>query len=179
MGAMRWVSLLAVLVWPSSALAQAASAARSPARAEDVGSIDGMLRAFYDVISGPAGQPRQWGRDSSLYIDGVRFVAMSVRNGRPVAQVMDHAAFIRAVNGPFVQQGFFEREIHRVVRRFGNIAHVFSTYEFRATESGPVQGRGVNSIEMFWDGARWWIAAAIWDDERPDNPILPELLPAP
>lgn len=172
---MRFVSLLAVLALPSSVLAQT----RPPARAEDVGTIDGMIRAFYDVISGPAGQPRQWGRDSSLYIEGVRFVAMSERNGTPVAQVMDHAAFVRAVNAPFVQQGFFEREVHRVVKRFGNIAHVFSTYEFRATESGPVQGRGVNSIEMFWDGTRWWIAAAIWDDERPHNPIPPELLPAP
>ena len=63
------------------------------------------------------------------------------------------------------------------MRRFGNIAHVFSTYEFRATERGRVQGRGVNSIEMFWDGQRWWIAAAIWDDERPDNPIPRDLLP--
>lgn len=167
---MRWVTLLALLAAPSAAAAQAAP------RAEDVGTIDGMLRAFYDVISGPAGQPRQWGRDSSLYIPGVRFVAMTVRNGRPVPDVMDHAGFIRRVNTPFVQQGFFEREIGRVVRRFGNIAHVFSAYEFRATETGPVQGRGVNSIEMFWDGTRWWIAAAIWDDERPDNPIPAELL---
>jgi hypothetical protein len=151
--------------------------AQTPARPDDVATIEGMIRAFYEVISGPAGQPRQWGRDSSLYIPGVRFVAMSVRDGQPVAEVMDHAQFIRSVNGPFVQQGFFERELHRVVRRFGNIAHVFSTYEFRTTPEGPVLGRGVNSIEMFWDGRRWWIAGAIWDAERPDNPIPPEFLP--
>jgi hypothetical protein len=38
-------------------------------------------------------------------------------------------------------------------------------------------GRGINSIELFWDGKRWWIASAVWDDERPDNPIPREYLP--
>lgn len=175
----RQLALLICVALPAPALAQTPPPPPPPppARPEDVATVDGILRAFYDVISGPAGQPRQWRRDSSLYIPGVRFVAMSVRDGRPAADVMDHAEFVRRVDGPFVRDGFFEREIRRVVRRFGNIAHVFSTYEFRASERGPVQGRGVNSIELFWDGRRWWIAAAIWDDERPDNPIPRELLP--
>ena len=37
-----------------------------------------MVKAYYEVITGPAGQPRQWGRDRSLYIDDLRFVAMGV-----------------------------------------------------------------------------------------------------
>jgi hypothetical protein len=88
---------------------------------------------------------------------------------------MDHGQFARAYNGAFVDRGFFERETKRVTKRFGNIAHVFSAYEYRATANGPVQGRGVNSIQLYWDGTRWWIASATWDDERPDNPIPPEL----
>jgi hypothetical protein len=150
--------------------------AQSPApRPEDVATIDGIIKAFYDVISGPAGQPRQWQRDSTLYIPRVQFVAMSVANGKPVAAVMDHGQFARSYNSTFVDRGFFERETRRVTKHFGNIVHVFSAYEYRATEHGPVLGRGVNSIQLFWDGARWWIASAIWDDERPDNPIPPEL----
>ena len=146
-------------------------------RPEDVSTLNGIITAFYDVISGPAGAPRQWQRDSSLYIPGVRFVSMSVAQGRPAAQVSDHGQYIARTNDGLVRNGFFERELHRVTRRFGNIVHVFSTYEFRASESGPVQGRGVNSIQLFWDGNRWWIANATWDGERPDNPIPPELLP--
>jgi len=63
-----------------------------------------------------------------------------------------------------------------VERRFGNLVHVFSTYEFRARLDGPVRGRGVNSIQLFWDGQRWWIASATWDNERPGNPAT--LLPS-
>jgi hypothetical protein len=63
------------------------------------------------------------------------------------------------------------------VHRFFNLAHVLSTYESRRTPDGPVFARGVNSIDLFWDGIRWWIASAVWDFERPDAPLPPELLP--
>jgi hypothetical protein len=59
------------------------------------------------------------------------------------------------------------------------VAHVFSTYDMRQRADGPSLGRGINSVELFWDGARWWISGAQWDDERPDNPIPPEYLPSP
>lgn len=144
-------------------------------RPEDVATIDGIIKAFYDVVSGPAGVPRQWQRDSTLYIPRVQFVAMSIEKGKPVAAVMDHGEFARRYEGAFVDRGFFERETKRVTQRFGNIVHVLSAYEYRATENGPVQGRGVNSIQLFWDGTRWWIASATWDDERPGNPIPAEL----
>ena len=147
-------------------------------RAEDVGSIDGIIKAFYEVISGPAGQPRQWSRDRSLYIADIRFVSMSEdKSGHPHANVVSHPQFVDESNAILLKDGFFESEIHRVTQKFGNIAHVFSTYESRLKADGPVIARGINSIELFYDGKRWWIASAVWDDERPDNPILPEYLP--
>jgi hypothetical protein len=147
-------------------------------RPEDVATIDGMLKAFYEVVSGPAGQPRQWARDRSLYIQGMRFVATGVgKDGKPYANVMDHQTFVDQSNPFMIRDGFYEREIHRVTRRFGNIAHVFSTYETRTKPDGPVISRGVNSLELFHDGTRWWIASAIWDGERAGNPIPKELLP--
>jgi hypothetical protein len=146
-------------------------------RAEDVGSIDGMIKAFYEVISGPAGQPRQWSRDRSLYIADIRFVSMSEdKAGHPRANVVRHPQYVDESNAILLKDGFYESEIHRVTQKFGNIAHVFSTYESRFKADGPVIARGINSIELFYDGKRWWIASAVWDDERPDNPILPEYL---
>lgn len=146
-----------------------------PARPGDVGSIDQIIRAFYDVISGPAGQPRQWSRDRSLYIPDVRFVSMDMRNGKPHASVMSHQEFVDRSDGGLVKEGFFEEEIHRTTERFGNTAHVMSTYVMK-DGTGKAFGRGVNSIQLFWDGDRWWISGAAWDDERPDNPIPANLL---
>jgi hypothetical protein len=147
-------------------------------RADDVASIDGIMKAFYEVISGPAGQARQWSRDRTLYIPDIRFVAMAEdKSGLAVAHVVSHQQFVDQSNAILLKDGFYESEIHRVTERFGNIAHVFSTYETRVKADGPIIGRGINSLELFYDGKRWWVASNIWDDERPDNPLPPQYLP--
>jgi len=148
-------------------------------RPEDVATIDGVIKAYYEVISGPTGQPRQWSRDRTLYIPDIRFVAMSEdKNGHPRAHIASHQQFVDASNDMLVKEGFYESEIHRSTQKFGNIAHVFSTYESRIKAGGPVIARGINSLELFYDGKRWWIASAVWDDERADNPIPQEYLTA-
>ncbi len=146
------------------------------ARPEDVATIDGVVKAFYEVISGGVGQARQWGRDKTLYAPGIRFTSMSVgADGKPSASIMNHSEYVNSTNEYLVKAGFLEHEIGRVTRRFGNIAHVFSAYEF-TTADKKSKGRGVNSIELYWDGARWWISAVSWDGERPDNQIPKEFL---
>src|SRR6266566_1675059 len=136
-------------------------------RAADVATVDGVVKAYYDVITGPAGQPRQWSRDRSLYIPELRFVATGAGKQGPYAHVMDHQAFVDGSDSSMVHDGFFEREVHRVTRSYGNIVQVFSTYE----------GRGINALQLFWDGKRWWVASAIWFDEDPAHPIPAEYLP--
>jgi hypothetical protein len=148
------------------------------ARPDDVHSIDDIMKVFYDVISGPKGQPRQWARDGTLYTSDMRFIALSKdKQGKPRVQIWSHEQFVDYFDAELVDKGFYEKEIHRVTQRFGNIVHVFSTYESRNIADGPVIARGINSIELFWDGKRWWIAIDTWDDERPDNPIPREYLP--
>ena len=142
----------------------------------DVSTIDGIVKAFYEVISGGKNVPRQWSRDKTLYAPDIRFVAMSEEKGKIRAGLMNHKQYVNSSNEFFVKEGFTEREINRVVRRFGNIAHVFSVYEY-STEDKKEKGRGVNSIELFFDGSRWWISAVSWDEERAGNPIPKEFLP--
>jgi len=143
---------------------------------KDVSTIDGIIKAFYQTISGGKGIERQWSRDKTLYIPDVRFVGMSESGGKIRASVMNHSQYVNGSNEFFVNEGFTEKEIGRVTRKFGNIAHVFSTYEFM-TEGKTEKTRGVNSIELYWDGTRWWISSASWDEERPNNPIPKEFLP--
>jgi hypothetical protein len=147
-------------------------------RPDDVGSIDGIMKAFYDVVSGPAGESRQWGRDRTLYLPDVRFIQTGVdQSGKATANVVTHQEFVDAADAGMIKNGFFEAEIHRVTRTFGNITQILSTYEMRSKPGGPVFGRGVNGIQLFWDGKRYWIASVMWDDERKGNPIPATLLP--
>lgn len=145
--------------------------------ATDVGSIDGIVKAFYEVISGGVGVPRQWSRDRTLYIPDIRFVGMSERAGKVVADVGSHQEYVEGANEFFVKEGFVEKEIKRVTKKFGNMAQIFSTYEYSTSGKAKMSGRGINSIAMFFDGKRWWISSVTWDEERPNNPIPKEFLP--
>lgn len=143
---------------------------------EDVTTLDGIIAAFYDVISGPAGEPRQWGRDATLYPPNVQFtVTRTNEAGQTRSELITKQEFIDRADRFLIESGFVEREIHRVTNRFGTIADVASTYEWH-TEDGST-GRGINFIHLYHDGERWWISHAIWDSERTDNPIPPEYLP--
>jgi hypothetical protein len=163
---------------PESKTSRHVAVAPASPREADVSTIDGIVKAYYDVISGPPGRPRQWSRDRTLYPPDVRFVEIHEgKDGKIRAQVETHQQYVDRTNAPMVKQGFDEREIHRVTERFGSIANVFSTYESRLSPEGPVIARGINSLQLFHDGARWWIASATWQDESPRNPIPREYLP--
>ena len=149
------------------------------AKPEDVASIESILAALYDVISGPAGQARDWNRMRSLFVPGGRLMPTGVRpDGSVVTRLLEVNDYI-ATSGPMLERvGFREREIARRVERFGHIAHVFSTYEGRM-ETEPTVIRGINSIQLLNDGTRWWVVSVYWEAERPDNPLPQQYLPAP
>lgn len=145
----------------------------------DVASIDAIIAALYDVISGPAGQARDWNRMRSLFIPGGRLMPTGVRpDGSVVTRILEVNDYI-ATSGPRLEQGGFrEREVARRVERFGHIAHVFSTYEGRMeTETAVI--RGINSIQLLNDGTRWWVVSVYWEAERPDNPLPQQYLQTP
>ena len=146
-------------------------------RPEDVSSIDGIIKAFYEAISGPKGQPRQWTRDRPLYVKDVRFIQINKSGDTVRPVIMRYMDYVNGTNEFLLKDGFTEREINRVTNRYGNIAQVASTYEWQ-TDDKKATGRGINHIQLFYDGTRWWISAASWEGERADNPIPKEFLPA-
>jgi hypothetical protein len=164
----RWTTILVTLALGTASSLRAQQPVANPA---DVGTIADIVRVSYEVINGPAGAPRQWRRDSTLYMPGATFVSMDERNGRPHAGIMTPEQYRQAVNASFVGHGFFEKEIGSRIERFGNIAQVRSVYETRRTADGPVEGRGVNYFMLYWDGTRWWITGMVWDDERENNSL--------
>ena len=143
------------------------------ANPKDVASMDAILNALYDVISGPAGQQRDWNRLRSLFIPGARLIPTGTRpNGETGARVLDVEDYISQA-GPYLEEnGFFEREIARRTDSFGSIAQVFSSYDSRhkADDAKPF-ARGINSIQLTFKDNRWWVVTIFWDAERPDNPI--------
>jgi hypothetical protein len=147
-----------------------------PARAEDVTTIEGIVQASYETISGGVGVPRQWGRDRTLFDPHSRSVAVHVdaKTGAVRAHGMTEQEYADAADAAIVKNGFTERELKHTIHRFGNVATVLSSYE-GTTADGKTKDRGVNIFQLYFDGKRWWILSMVWDEERPDNPIPAEL----
>jgi hypothetical protein len=140
----------------------------------DVASMDSIIAALYDVISGPAGK-RDWDRFRSLFVPGARLIPTGARpTGEVGARVLSPDDYAQRASALFDKEGFFEREAARRTEVFGHIAHVFSTYESRhaSNDAKPFQ-RGINSIQLMNDGKRWWVVTIFWQGEDAKNP-LPE-----
>ena len=161
------------------ATAAPATAAAPPARAADVATLDAIITALYASISGPAGEARDWDRFRSLFAPGARLIPLArPANAPPVPRVLSPDDYVQRSGEFLTRYGFTEREIARRVDRFGGIAQVFSTYEgrFQAPDAPSTPPRGINSIQLAFDGTRWWVVTVFWDSERADNPIPAEYL---
>ena len=146
-----------------------------PSDAKDVATMDGILAALYEVISGPAGQSRNWDRMRTLFIPEAKLIPTGKRpDGSFVKRVFSLEDYIN-ISGPVLEKnGFFETEIGRTVDQYGNIVQVFSAYAAKRTAADPTPFmRGINSIQLWNDGKRWWIINIIWQAETPDN-LVPE-----
>lgn len=145
-------------------------------RQRDVENIDNLIEALYASISGEKGEARDWDRFRNLVIPEARLIPTG-RNqeGRNFYQVMSPEEFIENTNPYFVENGFYEYEIHREEHRYGRVVHVFSTYgsKYSETDTEPFN-KGINSIQLFYDGERWWIVTIYWAHESESNPIPKE-----
>ncbi len=144
-------------------------------RAEDVGTIDSLVTALYATISGPVGQPRQWDRFLTLFHPNAHMIPTRCGETRCIAQYMTPQEYRTRADSLLTTLGFRELELARRTDRFGAIAQAYSSYaSFRHAETAPFS-RGINAIQLFWDGTRWWILSIAWDDERPNNPLPGDL----
>jgi hypothetical protein len=151
-------------------------AARVPtAKSEDVRSIDAILHALYDVISGPAGE-RDWNRFRSLFVPEARLTAVSKRpDGTAPVRLLSVDDYVKGAGGYFAKNGFFESAVVNRVQKFGNMAQVFSSYESRHAAGEKPFARGINSIQLLNDGSRWYVLSILWDEESPANPLPAEM----
>jgi hypothetical protein len=151
-------------------------------RPSDVDTVDHLVSSLYDVISGAAGKPRDWDRFRSLFLPDGRLGV--VRAETPATKdaparkgdvaFLTPNMYVQRDDPYFKTHGFFERSIANRVEVFGNLVHVWSTYESRHAErdSQPF-ARGINSIQIVYAQGRFWVASILWDEERPGL-VLPD-----
>ncbi len=136
---------------------------------KDAETIDALIKATYEVVSGEKGENRQWERDRFLHHPQAIYSFPDIETNQQI--IMSVSEFHTETDSMVLQTAFFETEINREVRVFGNVAQVWSTYETRLEKNGPVMRRGINSIQLFYSENRWYILSWAFDRETERNKI--------
>ena len=131
------------------------------------------------MISGEKGVKRNWKMFKYLFKPDAKMIpTRKDRQGVYQVRYMKPDDYIKSSGKWLVDNGFYEKEIHREVNTFGNMAQVFSTYEsFKSESDEEPFMRGINSIQLLNDGQRWWVINIYWTQESWDKPIPKEFLP--
>ncbi len=140
---------------------------------DKVQSIDTTIETLYAVISGEKGEARNWELFKYLFHKDAKLIPSgNNRQGVTGVRFMTAEQYIDTSGKWLLENGFFEKEIGRKTDQFGNIAHVFSSYEsFRSEKDTKPFMRGINSIQLLNDGTRWWILNVFWQGETAKQPI--------
>lgn len=133
---------------------------------------ESLVKALYDIVSGPANSAKDWARLKRLHAPGAIITpTQHSMTTAFAAEPQPLSKFIALNERLFANRGFHEREIFQRVQRFGHIAHVWSGYETRENPDGPVEQRGINSFQLLNDGRRWCVLSATWDTDTRDHPM--------
>lgn len=144
-----------------------------------VTTLNSTIETLYAVISGEKGEARDWDLFKYLFHPDAKLIpTQKNEEGQYRPSYLTPDGYIQRAGKWLVENGFFEKEIHRVENTFGNITHLFSTYEsYHSKADKQPFARGINSIQLMNDGERWWIINIYWTSETEDNPIPKEYLP--
>jgi hypothetical protein len=150
-----FLSLL-VLLMATTAFAQTKDYSK------DVASVDAIIAALYDVISGDPNTQRDWDRFRNLFKPETRLMpTRKTKEGDITLAALTPEDYVQMFSTR-ITTGFFEKELHRVTESYGTVTHAFSTYETKEKKDGPVTNRGINSIQLFFDGKRYYVINIFW-----------------
>lgn len=138
----------------------------------DVATIDALMSAYYESVSGPPGE-RDGERMLGLFIEGGK-ISIGLEGEAPTHQLAED--YLRTRRFLTISEDFYEQEIARVTQRFGDMAHVMSSYGISdAWDNKGFRARGVTFFQLVWHRDRWWILSTLWQRASDENPLPPEL----
>lgn len=152
--------------------------AKSATYSSDTESIQSLLDAYYDCISGPIGEKRDFDRLRNLFHPQARLIYSYWNEASSKAGVLvfdEVEEFIERLDY-LDKKGFYEHELSNITHEFSSIVQVFSSYAFRAEDNSIPEGKGITSYELFFDGKRYWIMSMFWAAENEQYKIPPKYL---
>ncbi len=139
---------------------------------EDVKSVDAIINAYYDVVSGSSSEPWEFERDKFIHSKNAVITRFD-ENGIAESHTLE-AEYIPIGLSP--KEDFYEKELKRKVSKYGNIAQVWSAFEIRTDPKTESNVRGLNSVQLHYENGRWFIDSWTCEMESQKNNLVTEFL---
>jgi len=148
--------------------------------ANQVTTVDGIIHALYDAISGPAGQDRDWNTFRNLFAEDARmYIAVPNQESGSVLKSIKPEEYAQRNQTRLSDIGFSEEELYRITNTYGAGTQIFSTYESHYTNKNGEEDitKGVNNIQLYFDGERYFIVSIFWDANAKNIEVPDRYLP--
>lgn len=139
---------------------------------KDVISLDTIINAYYDVVSGSSNDPWEFARDKYIHSNNAVITRLD-ENGKAESHTLE-AEYIPVGLSP--KEGFYEKELKRIVSKYGNIAQVWSAFEIRTEPNKESNIRGLNSIQLHYENGRWWIDSWTCEMETENSSVVTDFM---
>jgi len=132
-------------------------------------TLDDLVKALDDAVSGPANKDRTCLRQVTL--PEARLSPIHKEDSGSFAPRMltvDDWINTVAKRG---SDAFYEVQVKVKTESYGHVAHLWSTYEIRPTLDGKATVTGINSIQAVFDGTRWRVLSILWEPSTTAGPV--------
>ncbi len=147
--------------------------------ADNVSSVDSIVSSIYQIVSGEKGEERDWELHKTIFHPEARIITNYVdENGEYQIYFLSVDEYMDQYKDYFKNNFLFERDVNREIERFGNMAHVFSTFESyeKSGDSIPYK-KGTASIQLYNDGERWYVLNMYYKNESENEKVPERYLP--
>ncbi|AXT20409.1 hypothetical protein D7030_04620 [Flavobacteriaceae bacterium AU392] len=166
MKALKFIAIIYIII--ASASIQLNAQSKEVAYSNDTKSVQNLLDAYYDCISGPIGEKRDFERLRNMFHPTAKFTYSYWNEDETEASVLVFKTideYLSKLNY-MDKKGFYEEEISNTQNQFGSVIQVFSSYKYHSQDNSIKPGRGITSYEIFFDGKRYWFTSMFWMAEN-------------
>lgn len=133
----------------------------------------GVPAAIDAAITGPADKDRACMK--ALMMPEARLIVVSIgKDGTPTDTILtldDWISHVKARGHDLLE----EKQLKFKIERYGNIAHLWSTYALKS--DGKQVARGINSIQAVKEADGWRVMGIMWQAESAAAPLPKRYLP--
>jgi hypothetical protein len=147
---------------------------------KDLSTVDGVIHTLYEVISGPAGEVRNWNLFRLLFAPEARmYIAVPDKNNTTALKMITPEQYVERNKTRLADIGFNEQELYRITNSYGAGTQIFSTYESHFTNKDGVEEiiKGINNIQLYFNGERYFIVSIFWDADAKNIQVPERYLP--